>query len=148
MKTRGRLLRDARARQQIPGELEHAEAVERHVVVDRRDHPVAIDVGEGPGAILLVAVAVRVTREVQPVTAPAFAEMRRAQQPIYQPLIRIRPRVGHELAYLLGLGRQPEQIQAQPPDQRVAVRLGRRRDFLLRQPREHKRINRILNFEL
>jgi hypothetical protein len=75
------------ARHQVAGKLLEGELVEREVAVQGVDHPVAIAPGVGKGRILLVAVAVGVARQVEPVPPPALAVMRRTENPLDQPLI-------------------------------------------------------------
>ena len=66
----------------VPGDLPPHELVVRHVFVERLDNKVAVVVGVMPVGVLLKAEAVRITREVEPVSAPAFAVMRGVEQSI------------------------------------------------------------------
>ena len=124
VKARGRLFRESRAGQEVAGELQNAETIEGHVVVDRANHPIAKHVGVRADAVFLVTIAVGVTRKIKPVPAPALAEMRRTQQPIHEPFVGVRARVVNELADFLRLRRQAEQIEAQAANQRVAIGFG------------------------
>ena len=107
VKGRGQPLARRRARQQVAGQLLDREAIERHVGVDRVDHPIAIPPGVGPRVVLLIAVGVGIAGQVEPVPAPAFAEVRRVQQPLDQLLVGVRRRVGHERVDLAGSGGRP-----------------------------------------
>jgi hypothetical protein len=79
--------------QQVAGELLDREAVERQVGVERVDHPVAVAPGVGAVVVLFVAVRVGVARLVEPVAAPALAEVRGRQEPIDEAVDRVRARV-------------------------------------------------------
>ena len=65
MKTSGHALRQCGARQHVAGDLFDGELIERHVVVDGADYPVSPR-PDGSRAILLVAVRVGITCEVEP----------------------------------------------------------------------------------
>ena len=111
--------------QQVPGELADGEVVERHPGVQRPHDPVAV----GPdraGPVLLVPVRVRVAGQVQPGPRPPLAVAGRGEQPVDQPVVGVRPRVGGERVGLRGRGRQPGQVQRHAADQRVPVRRRRR----------------------
>ena len=64
--------------QQVAGDLLDGELIKRQVGIERVDHPIAPR-PDGTRAILLVAVGVRVAREVQPRLRPALAIMRTGQ---------------------------------------------------------------------
>ena len=78
-----------RARQHVAGDLLDRELVERQVAVERVDHPVAILPDAAP-VVFLVSVRVGVAREIQPRPRPPFAVVRRGQQPIDDPVVRVR----------------------------------------------------------
>ena len=143
MKAGGDLLLHRRLRQQVARELLDGELIERLIAVKGIDDPVAIEVGPGPDAIDLIARAVRVTRQVEPVAAPALAKMRRRQHRFHQPLAGIAPPVIHESVHLLNIGRQPQQIQIEPADERGPIRLRRRLETFLFQPPEHEVVDGI-----
>ena len=107
-----------RPRQHVAGELLDRELVVRHVGVDRGNHPIAIATGKRPRAILLVAVAVGIAGQVEPVPPPALAEMRRSQQPIDEPLDGIGLRVAEKRGDFVGRRRQADQVEIEPPQQR------------------------------
>jgi hypothetical protein len=132
-------------RQQVAGELPDQELVVRQVAVQRRDHPVA----PRPLAarqVLLVTVAVRVARRVQPPARPLLAIRLGPQQPLDGLAVRrvaARPVVRHERVRLRRRRRQAHQVQRQPPQQGLRRRLAGRRQFLPGQPRAHQGVHRV-----
>ena len=76
VKPGGDLLLQRGRGQQVAGQLLDRELVERLVAVDGVDDPVAVKVRVRPQRIVEVAGAVGIAREVEPVPAPAFAEVR------------------------------------------------------------------------
>ena len=123
MKTRGYALRHRRIRQHIPRQLLDRELVERHAVIDRFDHPVPIG-PDGTRTILLVAVRIRVTSDIQPLAPPALTVVFRIQQTVHHLFIGILGLVIHESVRFLRCRRQSDQVQVNPLDQRVSI--GRR----------------------
>ena len=84
--------------EQVPGELENGEAVERHVLVQRFDDPVPIR-PDGPEGVLLVAHGIRVAGKVKPHACPTLAEGAGIQQSIHQGFVSIGRSVGYERIY-------------------------------------------------
>ena len=82
-------LGDRRVRQQVAGELLEGEPVERHVVVERANHPVAPRPHHA-AAVKAVPVRVGVARGVEPVERHPLAVSRRCQQSIDDLLERTR----------------------------------------------------------
>ena len=112
-----------RVGQQVAGELPREKIVVRQVVVERADHPVA----PGPDvavAIDLIAVGVRVPREVEPVHREVFAEARMPKQPVDDFLVGVGRVVIHEPVNLGQRRRQPGEIKRQPTNQFFAIGLG------------------------
>ena len=70
----GNLVVDGGARQQVARKLGGGKPVERQVVVERLDHPVAVRC-EGVILSTVVADRVRIPHEVEPVAGQAFAEL-------------------------------------------------------------------------
>ncbi len=103
-KTGRRLGRRIVRGQFVAGQLPLDEAVERHVIVERGDHEVAIVIQVQPVLIGLVAGAVGVAGDVEPVAAPALAIAGASQKPIDQPLIRIGRTVGAKFGHFAGRG--------------------------------------------
>ncbi len=150
VETRGDLLVEGGAGQQVAGELLDREPVERHVGVEGADHPVAVR-PDAALAVLLVAVGVRVAGQIEPAPGPAFAVVRRFEQPVDVAFDhRRRPGTGrtvvaHECLQFGHGGRQACQVKRQPAGQ--GVRFGRRRLFQARgrQFLEDKRVDRIVH---
>ena len=131
------------ARQQIAGNLLDGELVERQIAIERFDHPLPVAPRPGTRAVLLVAVAIGVTRQVQPVAAPLFAIVRRIEQPVHQVLVGIRPIVAEKIAHLVGRWRKAGEIEADPPDERRFGGFRRRRDGFRFQLRQHEIVDGI-----
>ena len=144
MESGGDLLLDGRIGQQVAGNLLDGELVERHIAVEGVDHPVAIAPGVRPGQVFFVAVAIGVTRQIQPLPRPFFAIVRGEQQTVHKPLVRVGTRVGEKRSYFLRSGRQASEIETHAPDQRDAVGFGRGFDILGFELRQHKRIDGFL----
>ncbi len=128
--------------QQVARDLLHDEPVERHVVVQRLDDPVAV-APDRSRPVDRVAVRVGVARDVEPVPAPALAVMRRLEQALHQPAVRAGLRVARERANLLGRREQARQIQASPADERSTVRFRRGLQASLVEPRQHESIDGV-----
>ena len=88
MEAGGDQLIHGRVRQHVARDLFDRELVERHVVIQRIDDPVAIfpDLARGVDG---VAVGIGVARHIEPMPAPSLAVMRRSQQSIDDALIGI-----------------------------------------------------------
>ena len=141
----------ARARrriaEQIAGELRAHELVVRQVVVERLDHPVAIQIRvrvrvvAAPLRIERAVVVLAVARDVEPEAAPRFAVVRRREQAVDD----LRERVGRlvllERLDLVGRRRQAGQIERRAADQRALVGGAHRRQPVLLEPREHEAID-------
>ena len=121
------LLRRRRIRQLITRQLFNRELVVRHVRVDRVHHPVSPRPHRALG-IALKAIRVRVPRHIEPVPRPAFAIARRGQQPVDEPLVSVGRAVGEKRVQLGRRRRYTRQLEGHPPQQRLARRLGRRRE--------------------
>src|SRR5690242_14771903 len=83
MEPGGDALLRRRAGQQITGELLDRELIERHVRIDRVDHPIAVR-PDRTIAVLLVAIRVGVAREVEPLARPTLAILRRGKKAVDQ----------------------------------------------------------------
>jgi len=97
-------------RQEIARELINRKPVERHVLVERGNHPVAVrpDVAR---AIRRITGRVGEPREIKPILRLALPEMRRGEQPFNQARIGLRRIVVHKAKRLIRGRRQPGQIQ-------------------------------------
>ncbi len=117
-------LGDRRVRQQVAGELLEGEPVERHVVVESADHPVAPRPHHA-AAVKAVPVRVGVARGVEPVERHPFAVTRRRQQLVDDALVRARRCVGEEGINLTRSRRQTGEVEAHAPKQSLPVRARR-----------------------
>ncbi len=108
------------------------EAIVRLVGVETIDDVISIAPDIGPRLVALEAFAVGVAGEVQPVPSPAFAIMRRSEQPVNHFRERVGRGIGDECLHFFRRGRQPDQIERRPPDQGDLVgRSGRRKPLVL-----------------
>ena len=123
--TRGHALILSRVGEFVPGDLLDEKLIIGQVAVEGVDDVIAIR-PHLARHVLLVAIAVRVTRRVEPVAPPAFAVMRRGQQLLGGLLVSVLRRVIEERIHLLHRRRQAHQVQVQPAQQRDAIRLRRR----------------------
>ena len=116
MKRAGHPLPRGRVRYQITGELIDRKTIERHVVIQRSNHPVTIrpDVAR---PVRRIARRVGKAREIKPVLSLPFPKMRRRQQPLDKSGITPRGIIPNERQRLLRCRRQSGQIQIQPPHQ-------------------------------
>ena len=112
-----------RGGQEVAGELLADELVEGQVAVKRVHHIVAVAPRvlehQGPPA----ATRFRKARHIEPVPAPALAELRRGQHRIHHHRERLGrgPRITHKRLERLRRRRQSGQIERRPPQQRHAV---------------------------
>ena len=107
----------------VAGQLLEDHPVERLVLVERADHPVAIRPGRVAEMVLLVAVALPEPRDIQPVPAPAFPVRRCRQQLVDQSFVCVRIGICDKRGDGLGRRRQSVQVEAQTPDQRARIGL-------------------------
>ena len=99
------------------------------VGIERFDHPVAIRPGVGPGPVHLEAVALGEPHDVEPVPRPAFAVVRRGEQPVDEVAIGSVNAAGRaagivECGDLFRRGRQSREVERHPADERARVGLG------------------------
>ena len=121
----------ARLRQQVAGEVLRDELVVGHVGVEGADDVIAVLVGVGDGGVELVAARLGVAHQVEPVPAPALAEVRRGQQPVHHLLVGVGDVVVEEGVDFVGRRRQADQVEGDAPQQRALVGGGRGRQLLL-----------------
>jgi hypothetical protein len=135
----------SRIGQHVARDLFDRELIERHVLVERVDDPVAV-LPHDARQVLFVALRIGVAREIEPGTRPALAVVGRGEQAIDQSLVRrvaaVARRVGGDFVDLLRRGRQPDQIERDPPNERFQRRLTRRREPLMLEAREHEPVDR------
>ncbi len=114
MKPRRHLLVLRRILQQVARDLLDGELVERHVLVERLDHPVAIR----PHLAVIIemqTMRVSIPRRIQPVTRPMLPISGRFQQPLHQFQISVLGFVLHETLHLGWRRRQTGQIERHAP---------------------------------
>ena len=127
----------------VAGDLHPHKLVVRHVVVQRANHPVAIRPEVVADVVPLETVALAEPGEVQPVAAPAFAVVRRAEEVVDHAPVGGISRVGHERRDLLRRGRQAGQVKIKSADQRPRIRRGAWTELFGIQPVEDERIDRV-----
>ena len=130
------------AREQVAGDLPDRELVERHVGVERTDHPVAIG-PDLPLPVFLVAIGVGVAGEVEPLAGPALAIPRAREQPVDEPLVGVGGRVVQEGVELHGRRRQTGEVEEHAPAERRLVGLGRGCEPLALEPRPHESVDLV-----
>ena len=112
-------------RQEITGQMLGKKAIVGHVGVHRPDDVIAIPPGVGDRIVADIAAGLAEPHQVEPVFGPVLAERRALEQFVYELGRGIGTRVVHKLRHLLGRGRQADERDLQPADERGAV--GRRR---------------------
>ena len=115
--------------QQIAGELLDGEAVERHVVVEGRDDPVAIE-PHLPFVVEVQAVRVGVAGDVEPVAGHLLAVMLRGEIAIDHLFVSIRRVVREERVHLGERRRQPGQRERDAANERRPIRFRRQGQVL------------------
>ena len=144
MEPGGDLLRRGGVRQHVAGDLLDGELVKGLVRVERLDHPVAV-LPDDARVVFFVAVRVRVTGGVQPPTRPVLAVLGRGQQPLHELPVGIRALVREEGVDFLDGGRQADQVQAHPTEERELVRAPGGLQPGPLQPRHHKLIDGVVD---
>ena len=104
------LLRGSGVGEQVAGDLLDSELIERHVLVQGANYPVAIT-PDRPGAVFPEAVGVGVARQIEPGPRPALAEVRRGEQAIHQALVRVGTGVGQEFVNLFQRRGKPDKVE-------------------------------------
>ena len=124
-------------RQEITGQMLGKKAIVGHVGVQRPNDVIAIPPGVGDRIIADIAPGLTKPHQVEPVFGPVLAERRTLQQFVHEPGRGIGTRIVHKRCHLLGRGRQADERDLQPADERGAI--GRRRrlesagDYLVEQ---------------
>ena len=116
---------------EVHRELPPHEFIVTHVVIQRLHHPVAVE-PRRCGAVEVVGRLVGVARQIEPVSRPALAVVRRCQQRFHELRHRRAIRLDRlfPMREFLRARRQSEQIKIQPPDQHA--RRGRFRGLDIR----------------
>src|SRR5579884_4319655 len=129
-------------RQQIAGQLLDDELIERLVLVQGVDDPIAV-FPDGARRIDAVAVGVGVARQVEPMAAPPFAVVWAGQQPLDDALVGIGPFITQEIFYVLWRRRQTDEVEVNTAQQGDALGFRRGSEALFFQPREDESIHGI-----
>ena len=132
----------SRIRQQISSQLLDRELVERHVAVERIDDPVAPPPHVSL-AVGLVAIAVRVSRSLEPGKSHSLPVARRPQQPIDDLVVSVRRSVPDERVDLGEAGWQADEIKRNATNPRRSVSVRRRPQALSLEPFQHEGVNWI-----
>src|SRR4030095_9333395 len=88
--------------------------------------------------MVVVAVRVCVSSQVEPVPSPPFTVVRRLEQLINQTLVSVGSAVRYEGINLLERRSQAQQIEAETADQCHAIGFGRRSETLLFETRQEE----------
>ena len=111
----------SRAFQVVAGNLLDRKLVERHVRIQRPDHPVPPR-PQGPRPVLLVTIRVGVASRVEPGESEVLAESRRRQQSVDGLFISLRRVVAQKRVELVDRRWQPGQVERHSPQERVLYR--------------------------
>ena len=106
--------------QQVAGQLLARELVEGLILIEGFDDVIAIR-PYVPGIVGMVANRIGIAHDVEPANRHALAKLRRSEKLLYEPGHRFRRFVLHESLHFPGLGRQTNQVKAQPARERAAV---------------------------
>ena len=142
IEARGDVLRQRWTGEEVARELLDREPVERHVGVERVNHPVA-PAPHVPRAVVLIAVSVRVAGRIQPPEGHAFAKARRGQQAFHGLFVSGWRWVGDEVAHRAGGGRESGQIQGDSAQEQRRVGGFRRTHARFAQARQNEPVDRI-----
>ena len=142
LETRRHELVQARLGQQVARHLLHRELVERLVLVEGPDHPVAVGIHLAV-VVDVDPVRIAVARCVEPVPGAVLAPLLGLEQPVDELLVGVFRRIVQEGIHDAGIGRQPRQVERGTARQRPPVRLGCRGQALGIEARENETIERV-----
>ena len=143
METGGHLVVERRTRQEIASNLAERELIERHVGVERSNHPVS-PAPDRPRRIVGVAGTVGIAGQIEPLPGHVLTVAIVGQQTIDQFFHRIGTAVGHEGVDLLGAHRQACQIEREPAGERRPVGLRLRGKSFRLEPRQDETVDVVL----
>ena len=106
---------------QVAGHLLADELVEWHIAIEGVDHVPAVSPGVGEGVVAFHAGRFGEPRHVEPVSAPAFAKVRRFEQPVDEMFQGIGPLVLEEGLELPGCGRKADEVEVKSACERDLV---------------------------
>ena len=138
----GDSLFESRVFQQVARELFRHKTVERHVRVERANHPVAPG-PHRPFFVIVIAIGIGVTGRIEPLHGQPLAIPRRVEQAVDHFLVGIGGFVGQEGVEFGQRRRQSHQVEADAPQQRPLVGFGRGGQADGLQPLQHKIVNRV-----
>ena len=110
-------------RDEISGELQDREPVERHVLIEGADYPLPV----GPHLAEVVevdAVGVAVAGIVEPVVAAVLAPLRLHEQAVDEPFVGVGAGVSHERLHVGRLGGQARDVKRESAGELPPVGLG------------------------
>ena len=136
------LLIQGRIRQQVACQLLDREPIERHVAIEGIDDPIAPPPHVAL-AVSLIAVAVGVSRGLEPRERHPLAVARRLQESIDDVAIGIHRSICHEPIDLGRRGRQADEIERDAANPRRAVRVRSGPQTLSLEPFEHEGVDWI-----
>ena len=124
----------------IARDLVNDELIVRQIVVERVDHPIAVE-PDPALLVLLVTIRIGVARRIQPEPSPTLAIMRRVQQPVHLLFVCVAAAVVQKRIHLFDRRRQPDEVQAEPAQECHAIGFRTRgRSFFL-QARQNELID-------
>ncbi len=132
---------ERRLLEQVARHLFDGEFVERLVLVEGANHPVAVGV-HLPVVVDMDAVRIPVARCIEPVARPVLAPLPCRKQSVDVPLVRIGCGVVQECLECLGRGRQSGQVVGRAARQRPAVGLRCGSQALRFEPRQDEPVDR------
>src|SRR5205807_758345 len=97
------------------------------------DDIIAVAPHAGAIAVVLKAVGLRETHDVEPVLRPTLGVVRGGEQTIYQAFIGVRTLIFFESRDFFWRGRQAGEIEGEPANERGTIRLRRRFESLGKQ---------------
>src|SRR5262249_49779480 len=119
------------------------ETIVRLVVIERTDDVIAVPPGVRADRVVLETVALREAGEIEPVSSPTLAVMRRGEQAIDELLVGVGRGVVHEGIDFRRRWRQADEIERNPANENLATG-GNGRDEAVRfLRRENKSIDRV-----
>ena len=131
-------------RHEVAGELFGGELVERFVLVEGADDPVAITPRVGHHFVLVLPVRVGVARHVEPPPPPSLAIARRREQTLHEASGRVRCAVRLEGFDLARSGGQPGEIVRDAADEGAPVGGRGRDESVFGELRRDEAVDRVL----
>jgi hypothetical protein len=128
--------------QHVACELLDGELIEREISIEGLNHPLPV-LPHRPQRIALVAVAVGISCQIQPMPCPALTIVTRGEESLQQLLISIRILVGDKRIDLFDRRRKANQIQAHSPDQPGPVCFWRGLKAFFLQAGKNEQVDRV-----